>query len=97
MSHGILTDYATGKQIRPATAGEWHQSVNAGAFELNGRTVVVEGGPEPVMVGDTYETPEDAAQYAEDEAQALRTLGADREAQMRATEREYEAAQDRDA
>ena len=33
-----------------------------------------------VLVGDTYETPEDAAQYAADETEALKVLGADDEA-----------------
>jgi hypothetical protein len=47
--YGILTDYRTGEQIRPATAAEHARSLAAGetgAFELDGRSVFVAGGPE---------------------------------------------------
>lgn len=42
-------DYRSGQAIRPATAAEHAQSLAAGetgAFELDGRAVFVEGGPE---------------------------------------------------
>jgi hypothetical protein len=47
--YGILTDYRTGEQIRPATAAEHSSSLAAGetgAFMLHGRSVFVAGGPE---------------------------------------------------
>jgi hypothetical protein len=47
--YGTLTDYVTGEQIRPATAAEHARSLAAGetgAFELDGRSVFVAGGPE---------------------------------------------------
>lgn len=50
---GTLTDYTAGKPIRPATAAEWRQSAGAthsspwnGVFDLDGRAVRVDGGPE---------------------------------------------------
>jgi hypothetical protein len=49
--YGTLTDYTTGEQIRPATADEHARSLAAsevGAFELDGRSVFVAGGPETV-------------------------------------------------
>jgi hypothetical protein len=47
-----------------------------------------------VLVGDTYETPEDAAQYATAENEALQVLGSDDEAEMRVIEREHERTED---
>lgn len=47
--HGMLTDYTTGEDIRPATWDELQQSRQAGetgAFDLDGQTVFVAGGPE---------------------------------------------------
>jgi hypothetical protein len=47
--YGTLTDYITGEQIRPATADEHARSLAAGevgAFELDGQSVFVAGGPE---------------------------------------------------
>jgi hypothetical protein len=47
--YGTLTDYRTGEQVRPATAAEHARSLAAGetgAFELDGRSVFVAGGPE---------------------------------------------------
>ena len=87
-TYGTVTDYATGEAIRPATAAEWQQSADAarrnpftGTFTgEDGTAVYVDGGPESpytVLVGDTYETPGDAAQYAADEAAAFGVLGAD--------------------
>jgi hypothetical protein len=53
--YGILTDYTTGEQLRPATADEHARSLAAsevGAFDLDGRTVFVEGGPETAAIAD---------------------------------------------
>jgi hypothetical protein len=50
--YGILTDYITGEPIRPATADEHARSLAAsevGAFDLDGRTVFVAGGPEAAV------------------------------------------------
>lgn len=50
--YGILTDYATGEEIRPATADEHARSLAAGetgAFDLDGRVVFVAGGPEEAV------------------------------------------------
>ena len=50
MNYGDLHDYRTGAYIRPATAEELAESIEAeqdggaGAFELDGRIVYVEGG-----------------------------------------------------
>jgi hypothetical protein len=53
---GTLTDYASGTAIRPATAAEWRKTAEAyhgggagdytGAFDLDGRAVYVDGGPD---------------------------------------------------
>jgi len=51
---GTLTDYATGEAIRAATAAEWRRTADAiasgtpqGTFDLDGRAVWVEFGPDP--------------------------------------------------
>ena len=50
------------------------------------------GDRRTVLVGDTYVTPEEAAQYAEEEAVADEVFGRRDADAMRAIEREYEAA-----
>lgn len=50
--YGILTDYTTGEEIRPATTDEHARSLAAGetgAFDLDGRVVFVAGGPEQAV------------------------------------------------
>jgi hypothetical protein len=55
---GTLTDYKTGTVIRPATAAEWRKSADdvevtgRGIFDLDGRTVFVEGGPDAEVTDD---------------------------------------------
>jgi len=57
-SYGIVTDYWTGEQIRPATAQEWRRTADlvsgadmnkpggyTGAWDDDGRAVWVDGGP----------------------------------------------------
>ena len=99
-----LHETATGRAIaRAQAAGTWADPMDA---ELNAdekakswrlldayneRFALLADQARTVLVGDTYETPEDAAQYAADEADALRMLGADDEAEMRAIERAEDA------
>lgn len=48
-TYGILTDYTTGDQIRPATRDELHASLDAGyegVIEVAGQAVFVDGGDE---------------------------------------------------
>jgi len=62
--YGILTDFWTGKPIRPATAAEWRQCADAlisraaatGLFSLAGRDVFVEGGPVAEVSDDNIRT-----------------------------------------
>jgi len=50
IQYGMLTDYTTGRPIRPATREEWERSMAAGAtgaWQRDGGAVVyVDGGPE---------------------------------------------------
>lgn len=52
-NYGDLHDYNTGDYLRHATRRELLESLASGpegAFDLDGRTVAVIGGPEPVVV-----------------------------------------------
>jgi hypothetical protein len=102
-----LHEVATGRAIaRAQAAGTWADpmdaELNAGekaeSWRLldayNERLTLLAGQARTVLVGDTYETPVDAAQYAANEDEALKMLGADDEAEMRAVERAYERAED---
>jgi hypothetical protein len=75
-----------------AKAASEHRSVNGHLTWMIGREMSADkrAAENSVLVGDTYETPEDAAQYAADEEAALKALGADDDAEMRAIEREHE-------
>jgi hypothetical protein len=77
-SYGTLTDYATGEQIRPATAEEWRSTADAISFgteqgiweDENGRAVWVDGGPQAEVSDDDIRELRGEAAQAGDEAQA---------------------------
>lgn len=78
---GILTDYATGELIRPATGGEWRKTADAyhgggaggytGAFDLDGRAVYVDGGPDMHPHRDAIVALRGEAAAAGDDARVL--------------------------
>lgn len=92
MDFGIITDYATGQAIRPASPAEWRRTSDmitagtvpgayTGAFEdWDGRTVYVEGGPEAeVGEGDLRDLAAEAAGFGDEAAVKLcdEALGGD--------------------
>lgn len=86
---GTLTDYTTGTPIRPATATEWRKTAGrladpgdgyTGAFQDDGRSVYVDGGPEAAVTDTDIRALRDEAATAGDTGMAdlcTRALGED--------------------
>jgi hypothetical protein len=75
-SFGTLADYATGDFIRKATPAEWRKSADqvnsgneTGAFDLDGKSVFVNGGPEAEIGDPSIWALRDEAASAGDDAQ----------------------------
>ena len=77
--YGTLTDYATGEPIRPATAQEWRRTADklasgdsdayTGAWDDDGRSVYVDGGPDAGVTGADIAALEQEAAIAGDSEQ----------------------------